>query len=426
MAVTMSKARVEKETPRRLKAHKKSRGGCGNCKLRKVKCDETRPMCKRCNVYGTFCNYDSKYSSLQPLSHRVCKIQTLQIPLCSEHQTILGVINSSTSPTSSDSTQVFHGGYQFCAKDLELLYKFRTRTLLTLGSAEYSSIYQNAFAKLAFSHPFLLHIVLTLTLSHDQHLSNESSVELSAAIAFHWARGAALLNQKLSDGIKPTERDALWACAGLLGALGFSSIRAKTPEEAWPLMQSSPSDLDWLKMSEGKKALWEISDPTRADSLFYPMAPWFKQLEPFASSSGPEMQNLLPELIHLCEIDGTMLQDNSAYLPSLSFFARTGNIECNTHNLAKFLRFFGRMHPNFRHLIERKDPRALLLLAYWYAKVCQCQQWWLWRRANLECQAICIYLRRYHGDDINILNATRYPEMACTSQALLDTQLCPA
>jgi hypothetical protein len=62
-----------------------------------------------------------------------------------------------------------------------------------------------------------------------------------------------LLNDKLSTSIEPSERDALWACAGLLGALSFSSIQAKTPEEAWPLKPSSPSDLEWLKMSEGRR-----------------------------------------------------------------------------------------------------------------------------------------------------------------------------
>ena len=114
-------------------------------------CDETKPMCNRCGAYGTFCNYDSKYSSLQPLSHRLSEIQTLRIPLCSENQTILGVINTSTSLPSSDSAQTFAEGYQFCAKDLELLYKFRKRTILTLGSADYRSVYQNAYANLAFS-----------------------------------------------------------------------------------------------------------------------------------------------------------------------------------------------------------------------------------------------------------------------------------
>lgn len=82
-------------------------------------------------------------------------------------------------------------------------------------------------------------------------------------MAYHWSQGAALLNRKLSIGIEPEERDALWACAGLLGALALSSISATTPEEAWPLKQTSPSDLDWLKMCEGKREIWKIADPRR-------------------------------------------------------------------------------------------------------------------------------------------------------------------
>jgi hypothetical protein len=264
----------------------------------------------------------------------------------------------------------------------------------------------------------LLHIVLTLTLMHDRYLGIESSTEQSAAIAFHWSRGAALLNDKLSTGIEPSERDALWACAGLLGALSFSSIQAKTPEEAWPLKPSSPSDLEWLKMSEGKKEIWKIADPLRVDSVFYSMVPDFMQ---YASptSSRSELQKLPPELIQLCKLDDASMQDNSPYLTCASFLTQTINLECNTHNMGVFLSFFGCMHPDYKQLLGQRDPCALLLLAYWYAKMCQCQQWWIWRRAFLECQAICRYLIRYHGDDGNILNAVRYPEMICATQQLL-------
>ena len=102
---------------------------------------------------------------------------------------------------------------------------------------------------------------------HDQHIAREPSTKLSAAIAFHWSQGASLLNRRLSDGIRPSDRDALWACAGLLGALSFASSPATTPEEAWPLKLDSPSDLDWLKMTEGKKAIWRIADPMRGNHL---------------------------------------------------------------------------------------------------------------------------------------------------------------
>lgn len=72
------------QKPRKRRFHTKSRQGCGNCKLRRVKvsisnplsilswtnplhpplptndriqCDETRPQCQKCRLFGVWCNY---------------------------------------------------------------------------------------------------------------------------------------------------------------------------------------------------------------------------------------------------------------------------------------------------------------------------------------------------------------------------------
>ncbi|KAF2819626.1 hypothetical protein CC86DRAFT_362582 [Ophiobolus disseminans] len=50
---------------RKRRTHAKSRRGCGNCKLRGVKCDELRPHCMKCKLYGVECNYGGAKTSLQ-------------------------------------------------------------------------------------------------------------------------------------------------------------------------------------------------------------------------------------------------------------------------------------------------------------------------------------------------------------------------
>jgi hypothetical protein len=67
---------------RQRRVHAKSRKGCGNCKIRRIKvsylriifqikhtnphkCDELRPHCKRCKLYGVACNYGKPDASLQ-------------------------------------------------------------------------------------------------------------------------------------------------------------------------------------------------------------------------------------------------------------------------------------------------------------------------------------------------------------------------
>ncbi|KAH7361684.1 hypothetical protein B0T11DRAFT_338668, partial [Plectosphaerella cucumerina] len=44
--------------------HTKSRLGCGECKARRIKCDETHPVCKRCSIGGRQCPFSLLAPSL--------------------------------------------------------------------------------------------------------------------------------------------------------------------------------------------------------------------------------------------------------------------------------------------------------------------------------------------------------------------------
>lgn len=92
-----------------------------------------------------------------------------------------------------------------------------------------------------------MHAVLSLTLMHDRYLFTAPNTKLSTTEAFHWYQSVALFNGKLSGPIQPSERDALWAAAALLGIIAFRYIEAKTPEEAWPLKPPSSLDLKLAK-----------------------------------------------------------------------------------------------------------------------------------------------------------------------------------
>lgn len=288
-----------------------------------------------------------------------------------------------------------------------------------------------------------MHIILTLTMAHTRQLldlSNpQKAAETDSAIAFHWSRGAALLNHALSTDIPPSARDALWATAGLLGALAFSSLSATTPAQAWPLKPSSPADLDWLGMTEGKKAIWKIANPMREDSIFYPHVLDFLKFAspPVASLSQHEMQNLPAELVRLCGLDRASpfasttaspaasqsstdsLEDNP-YLAPAVFLASSMAIPCTTKNIGLFLGFFGSMHPAFKLLLKEKDPCAMLLLACWYTKLCECPLWWSWRRAHLESRSICSYLALHpvHSAYAEIMGAVRWLGLRCPSMAV--------
>ena len=389
----------EQRQRRKLRDHKKSRYGCRNCRLRKVKCDEVKPQCQKCSSYRIRCNYDLICPDLQIAAKGMTSLEILQLPPFSEHKTILSIIN--TTPDSF--------GDKFTVQDLETLRDFHHRTCWTLGASNHRGVYQNAFVELTHSHRFLMHIVLTLTLLHDRYLGIDKGSDQLVAIASHWSQGASSLNKRISQGLLPSERDAAWACAGLLGALAFASIEAETVEEAWP---SNPkANIEWIKMCQGKKEIWKLSDPLRADSIFAPLREDFLLYHSLRNAFNREDLSVLPtELLQLCHITESSTPENNVYFGGLGAMARLSNVDCNSETLVLFLSLFGCMGEPLTALLAKRDPAAMMILALWYAKVRTYRTWWLAQRAVLELESILRYTREHYADNTKLMDLLQFIE----------------
>ena len=120
-----------------------------------IQCDESKPSCRRCELYGTLCDYDSLTSELQSAPHGVSSVNLLQRPVLSHSKMVLGIINSVTELSSSDSTSVskqsIDDQYVFCAHDLDVLYRFHTRTILSLGPGSILEANQYVYSRLTYS-----------------------------------------------------------------------------------------------------------------------------------------------------------------------------------------------------------------------------------------------------------------------------------
>lgn len=405
-------ASSEKDVSRKLKAHRKSRRGCGNCKLRRVKCDESRPTCRKCTSFGVFCNYDGQYSDLQLSVGGVTNIEPLQILPYSLKQTTPSRIVPSLKSRSTGSREKWNAVYDFGERDMELLNKFKTSTVFTITTDQNLHLYQKEAFKLAYSHPFLMHAILSLTLMHDRCLSGAPTAKLSTTEAFHWYQATALFNSKLSGPIQPAERDAVGATGVCLGVIAFFYIEAKTPEEAWPLKPPSSLDLNWLSLSEGKKVLHQATQSPNDKSTYQTLLP-FENTKPKPSAPLPGLEALPHELVRLCGLDATSTTNNNPYHAVASRLAMSLHSDCKLSTILDFLYFISFIPPEYKDLLKRKDPCALLLLAYWYAKMCQCPHWWILGRAALEGQAICMYLQRYHGDEPDVQTLLQFPRMMC-------------
>lgn len=256
-------------------------------------------------------------------------------------------------------------------------------------------------------NPYLTHIVSTLTLLHDRFLSGQLSVDENTAL--HWYRGTSMFKDALSRPIKSESKDALWTSAALLGAIAFAGIEALTPEEAWPLRPPAPSDLDWLKMSDGKKAVFKIADPMRPGSIFSRCSIDHSWMYRPIDYSHINLIGLAQDYTDLYNLGPNSTGETNPYHEAAMSQARLLGLSCTHDTLIQFMSFIGHINPGLKALLLQKDAKAMLLMACWYAMTYK-YQWWINRRGLLEGKAICMYLDRYHGDNLKIQRLLQWPK----------------
>ncbi|CAI7673840.1 unnamed protein product [Penicillium manginii] len=273
-----------------------------------------------------------------------------------------------------------------------------------------TELYKNEVVRMAMEYPFLMHVIQVITATHERFLASPRNAQRSLIESYHWSRGAASLNQKISSPIRPQDRDALWASAAMLGIANVTSLEASTPTEAWPMKPADPSDLTWLHLTRGKMALWKATDPLRPDSVFH-----FMKDEYVTMSTEPsllEVQDMLPEFVELCRLDEPLACDRNPYYSAVSTLSQLLPIKCTRATMKNYLVFLNFMKVPFRNLLHQKDSRALLIMAYWYGAMWD-SLWWVERRARLECQAICMYLERHNGSERDIQKMLLLPRIQC-------------
>jgi hypothetical protein len=238
-----------------------------------------------------------------------------------------------------------------------------------------------------------MHVVLGITAAHDRYLGMPATESQRFSETYHSSRCAALFNEKLSQPVGPQDRDPLWATGSLLSILAVASVEASMPEDAFPLKASEPSDLDWLRISEGKMALWNLTDPLRPGSMFRVMSDEYARL--FSPVPSVGMDGIPSALCRLCHLNAISTADNNPYSAAVHTVAQLQMLPSSQVTGARSLAFVSHMQNSFKCLLQEKDPIALLIMALWYTKV-RGAVWWMDRRASVESQSICLYLQRYH------------------------------
>ncbi|RAH71554.1 Zn(II)2Cys6 transcription factor domain-containing protein [Aspergillus aculeatinus CBS 121060] len=384
----MSSTCAETVTAQKRTTQRRSRYGCRNCKLRKLKCDESRPHCKKCRAFGIVCNFMFNIPDLQPIAAETGR-PSLALRGTAELQPPL----AGAVWTADQSTF-----YQLNTKCQDFLTRYYGSSLLT--SEDPNMLHVNRkLLQLAFVYPYLMHASLAVALTYDRHLNTVGGSRRSLDECYHWYQSTALLNRRFRERpINAEDKDPLWGTLAALAILASSSPEACTPEESWPF---TPSDqqtdaLDWVRLSKGKMALWHIVDPLRPDSVFRVMAPTFAQMNAPLPQRG--VQGIPRAVAALCLLHGASTATDNPYFEAAHAVALILNLPDTKVTTGPAQLFIRSIHGVFEDMLRNRDPVALVLLYLWYRQAGR-SIWWIELRARVECPSICLYLQRCHKED---------------------------
>jgi hypothetical protein len=244
-----------------------------------------------------------------------------------------------------------------------------------------------------------MHGILAITAVYRRYLTAPFPSGPTVQELYHMSRCTSLFNKRLSIPIAQQDRDAIWATASVLGILAFLSLEESHPAESWPLSGGDPPVLEWMRMGDGKRALWHLADPLRPDSVFSTMASIFAQMH--APLTPAVLDGVPGPLARLCGLDESSTADGNPFFTVAHVVSDLYNLPDAHVTTGRALAFWTHMPPGFKVLLRQKDAVALLILYLWYCRA-RVAAWWIGLRARVECPAILTYLRRYHRGETAI------------------------
>ncbi|KAM0165044.1 hypothetical protein ACHAPG_000294 [Botrytis cinerea] len=393
----------QKQGQKKVKAprlyHKKSRNGCQRCKARRVKCDETRPICNNCVRHRLGCVYSKPPPPPPPAASSPQTIKSNSSnPSTPEHNSIHALAEDLSSASVSPQvdlsippapSQAFSDDLPESSArrmlELRLLQTYIIHTSPTFPSChnpETLNLWSVVVPKLAFASPNLLYAMFAIASLH-LHVLSPNDMEIQRARQ-HYLSLALRHHQKGVASLNPSTADAVMFASILILNDAFSSLQVRC-------MKPYTLPTHWLQMARGTASVFAVAlglirhDPNAKAMALLRTKPALTK--PEERLNRPEIHPLFNAILaypspHI-SISPQSYSENggydpsippthlTAYLQTLSYLSSIHlNIMQREHPMATARRFtaFGLQVPKlFIDLVEERQPRALVIFAYYFA-----------------------------------------------------------
>ncbi|KAG0646571.1 Sterol regulatory element-binding ECM22 [Hyphodiscus hymeniophilus] len=367
-------------------SHKKSKTGCQRCRARRVKCDEGKPICGGCSRHNVTCFYDHL---AKPEGKHTDESEVSSPSSSRSVPSRISYPDSNTiAPAESKERRLL---------ELRLMHQWTLNTCLTFPlSADPSvrDINTTILPKLSLENEALLYCIFFLSALH---LMKTEPANLEARENYlHYYSLTITAHRVDVNALSHSNADVVCLTAALirLGSFAILQERSIPPYGYEPPRQ-------WMSMNQGTTTIhretwkWIGNDP---NSIAYrsivqksPNMTDFAAL--FAPANREHLLHLLSSPLGIPPEPWTP-EIEEAYCQALSFIgaiqlAIDAGIEGSAEILRRCLAFPGHMPKLFFDMVGERRPRALVVLAHYFAYLVRFREiWWIGEVGMREVRAI--------------------------------------
>ncbi|KAJ8112774.1 hypothetical protein OPT61_g4941 [Boeremia exigua] len=418
------------------KPHRKSRGGCFTCKRKKVKvaysslqvmCDECQPICSYCSLRNLSCEYLPGTASASPASAAAPGDSS------SPTGSIIGEgadFNDTSTTISSWLVPAVQAASGFMSNsDFELIKHYKTFTWQTLtvrDDKDVVSLHRDSIPHLSLSHSHLLYALLSLAASHSNTLAPSKQAE---QLALTYRQRTFKEYNRALQNITAENYESVLVTGMLLLSLISPPESKTTDDEAYLAWMDT-----FLKMSEGLRILASLRWAAGIEKLsIYPLvcrelrmlppSPVFftgddRHLQTRVGAVGttpdhpnppatyhlkyseastvflpPPLMGLLVSLSSAESDSGPIdLHKNTLYPVLHAFspiFLSLYYYHLNPDFFVRVFVFCSFLMPEFLLLVKNREPRALVLVAWWFALAGLAPRgWWIGSAVEKVVEAV--------------------------------------
>ncbi|TKA55283.1 hypothetical protein B0A49_12685, partial [Cryomyces minteri] len=268
-------------------------------------------------------------------------------------------------------------------RNVRILQHFQSVTSVTLGGSAVQRVMHSSVPQSAWQQPYLMHMLLAVSSAHLKRLMQVSNGKESRAYAVaeakHWQSGLSLYRSAIAAStgrIKPN-------VDVLVGTTFLSVICAFTLEDEVPLdafVNSYDETLTYalnpMAAGSGIQALGGVINLNDSIAWMQVLRDSDDRFSTYTSQV-PGVLGMPPALVDLCGLNESSTRDSNEYHSIVRLLTPLLRLEVDIEHFTKLIAFGGRTFVRFRPLLQRRDPKALLLLSYWFALLRRIDQWWL-------------------------------------------------